>query len=77
MTTDFIEDFTQALEKEGKFYVIAVFDKDINNLNVVDNLNDNPNQQFTYPDNRKTESIQKAISRGITFALTGEQADPS
>lgn len=71
MTRDFIEDLKEAAEKEGKLYVIAVFDEDMQDVFVATNISKHPTGIFTYPDGR-VETAREAISRGIKFSLTGE-----
>lgn len=72
MTQDFAQDLKEALKKEGKFYVIAVFDKDMLDVHTSHNLNEMPQQTFKYPDGHE-ESVKEAICKGIRFSLTGEQ----
>jgi TolB-like protein len=71
MTNDFTQDLIQALKKEGKFFVIAIFDKDMLDVHTLNNLDEMPNQTFTYPDGG-TETVREAIVKGIKFALTDE-----
>lgn len=70
MTQDFLNDFCDVLEKERKYYVISIFEENLAGLHVRTNL-DSIKEDIEYPDGHK-ESPRVMASRGIKFALTGE-----
>jgi hypothetical protein len=71
MTNDFIEDLIAALNKEGKIYVLAVFEKESFDVNVWNNLDDHDPGFFILADGSVDTVIDTAL-RGIKFSLTGE-----
>jgi hypothetical protein len=71
MTRDYIEDLEEHCEKEGKLYVIAVFDDDMKNVFTTTNIDKHSSGEFIYPGGKK-ETAREAIARGIAFALTGK-----
>ncbi len=71
MTRDLIEDLKEQCEKEGKLYVLSVFDDDMQNVFTTTNIDSHSSGKFTYP-NGKEETAREAIARGITFSLTGK-----
>lgn len=72
MTQDFIDEFTAALEKEGKLYVIAVFPKDMSSSFTSHNLDEAPVKEHTFPKGG-TYSVEQSAVMAIQFSLGLEQ----
>ncbi len=70
MSRDNIDDFIEFLKAENKFYVIAIFDSEIEGMNVLDNLEEIPNVNidFTYS-NGKVRSKVDTVLDGIKFCI--------
>jgi hypothetical protein len=72
MTRDFIDEFTDALLKEKKLFVIAIFPEDMNSSFTSHNLDDAIIQQQTFS-NGKTISIHQSAVMAIQFSLGLDQ----
>lgn len=68
MTHDFLEDFTESLNKEGKLFLIGIFPKDMSGGFTSHNLDEAPNQTMTFP-NGATYSLRQSVVMAIQHNL--------